>query len=526
MSGRVNRKWALALVLGGLIPAAAQAQNSAAGAGMQQTTGAAIGGEASSGAAAELAPDSPDQLAAKFQDWLGGFRLRAIAAGIAETTLDRALADVAYDPTIIERDRNQSEHTRQIWDYLDRAVSADRIQNGRAALTKHSAVFDRIAQAYAIEPEVVAAIWGLETAYGTFRGSLPVLSSLATLAFDARRSSYFEKELIEALKIVQAGHVDLAEFNGSWAGASGHTQFMPSSFWRSAVDFTGDGRRNLWGEDPSDALASAAAYLVKSGWQKGLPWGVEVTLPKTFPWEQSGERIRKPLSEWRALGVTSMDGGVAAAQVPEDTPASVLLPAGHEGAAFLIFKNFQVIETYNTADAYVIAIGTLSDQLAGRAPITGAWPRGDKALSGAEKKELQALLLARGHDPKGVDGIMGPNTIQAIRDYQRQAGLVPDGYASHRLIERLRSEAAALAGPGETAAPIADPATPASASPDAAALERSAPAPSTGVPPASEAAVVPAAPKARPQVRPSGAPAPAADLAPRAKRPPGQNTGG
>lgn len=371
---------------------------------------------------------------AGFRAWLDGFRARAQAEGIAAGTLDSAFAEVRLNPGVIEKDRNQNEFTRQIWDYLDTAVSEDRVRNGMAALKRHRALLDAIADRHGVDAEVVAAIWGLESAYGGFRGGIPVIEALATLAFDSRRGAYFERELIAALKLLQAGEVAVADFRGSWAGASGHTQFMPSSILALAQDWTGDGRRNLWGDDPADALASTAAYLAKNGWTQGQPWGVEVTLPEDFPWEETGERIRKPVSEWMALGVRDIDGG----EVADHGLASVLLPAGHLGAAFLIFANFQVIETYNTADAYVIAVGSLSDRLRGGRAIAHGWPRGDRALTFDEKREMQALLLGKGFDPQGVDGIMGPNTIEAVRRFQKSLGLVPDGYASVAVLDLLR----------------------------------------------------------------------------------------
>jgi membrane-bound lytic murein transglycosylase B len=236
------------------------------------------------------------------------------------------------------------------------------------------------------------------------------------------------------LKILEAGHVALADFNGSWAGAMGHTQFLPSSFWDFAQDFRADGRRDLWTDDPTDALASTAAYLAHHGWQKGLPWGLEVTLPADFDYAQSGERIKKPVSAWTTAGVRDIDGRAIADQ----GLASILLPAGHQGAAFMIFGNFHVIERYNTADAYVIAVGNLADRIAGGPPIRHGWPRQDRALTFDEKLEMQALLTGLGHDPGGIDGIMGPNTIAAIRAFQNRLDQVPDGYGSLDILTKLR----------------------------------------------------------------------------------------
>jgi membrane-bound lytic murein transglycosylase B len=315
---------------------------------------------------------------APFEAWLAEFRGRARAAGISQAVLDRALRGVRYDAAVVARDRNQAEFTRTLWDYLDTAVSDTRIANGRAALRDHGAVLERIEARYGVEKEVVAAIWGLESAYGAFRGETDVIEAMATLAFD--------------------------------------------------------GRRDIWGADPTDALASAAAYLAHHGWEKGQPWGLEVRLPQGFDYRLADREITKMPSDWAALGVVD----VAGRPVPDHGRASVLLPAGAQGAAFLIFDNFEVIERYNTADAYVIAVGHLSDRLAGGPPIRGGWPRGDRALTYDERKEMQRRLTAAGFDTRGIDGKIGPLTIAAVRAWQAAQGLIPDGYASLSVLKRLR----------------------------------------------------------------------------------------
>ena len=240
-----------------------------------------------------------------FAAWVEGFRARALAQGVRAEVFDRAMRGLAFDPDVVSRDRNQAEFSRQIWDYLDRAVSPARIDNGLAALGDHGAVLAEIEARYGVEAEVVAAIWGLETGYGTFRGDVPILSAMASLAYDGRRARFFEAQLIAALKIVQAGDVAPADMLGSWAGAMGHTQFMPTSYLGLAVDFTGDGRRDIWGDDPSDALASTAAYLQDRGWTRGQPWGVEVVLPDGFDFALAGDHLRKPAGFWNCLLYTS-----------------------------------------------------------------------------------------------------------------------------------------------------------------------------------------------------------------------------
>lgn len=369
-----------------------------------------------------------------FQRWIDGFRSRARAAGIRDSVFNAAFQGVRYNTEIIQRDRNQSEFTKQIWEYLDSAVSDTRVKNGRAALRDNRRVLQEIEARYGVEAEVVTAVWGLESAYGALRGSEPVIEALATLAFDGRRGRFFESQLIAALKIIQSGDVPPSRMTGSWAGAMGHTQFIPTSYLAYAVDFRGDGKRDIWSDDPTDALASTAAYLRRFGWTKGQPWGVEVVLPRGFDYSQTGERVKKSPSQWAAMGVRDTRGGT----VPNHGRASILLPAGAQGAAFMIFDNFHVIERYNTADAYVIGVGHLSDRIRGDGPIRAKWPRDDRNLRFAEKKEMQRLLTRRGFNTQGVDGIIGPNTIQAIRRFQSTQGMVPDGYASYEILKRLR----------------------------------------------------------------------------------------
>lgn len=370
---------------------------------------------------------------AGFKRWISGFRARALSAGIRGAVLDRSFRGATYLPKVIERDRNQSEFTKTIWEYLDSAASDKRITNGKAALESHRTKLEAIEKKYGVEKEVVVAVWGLESAYGEFRGDTPIVSALATLSYDGRRGRFFESQLIAALKILQAGDTTPENMTGSWAGAMGHTQFIPTSYLDYAVDFTGDGRRDIWADDPSDALASTAAYLSKFGWQTGVPWGVEVTLPKGFDYGLASRKIKRAPSDWAALGVLGVNGKA----VPDHGVGSILLPAGARGAVFMVFKNFKVIERYNAADAYVIGVGHLSDRIRGADPIKAEWPREDRALSFKERQQMQRLLTAAGFNTKGVDGKIGPNSISAIKGFQRSAGLIPDGYPSLSLLNRL-----------------------------------------------------------------------------------------
>uniref|UniRef100_UPI0030D83BFA lytic murein transglycosylase n=1 Tax=Jannaschia helgolandensis TaxID=188906 RepID=UPI0030D83BFA len=360
-----------------------------------------------------------------------------LAAGIDAMTFDTAMSGVERLPDVILRDRNQSEFTKTIWEYLDTAVSDLRVANGRRAMAKYADVLNRIEAVYGVDKEIVAAIWGLESSFGAFRGNVSTLSALTTLAADSRRSAFFEEQLIEALRILQSGDTRAAALRGSWAGAMGHTQFMPVSFRDHAVDFNNDGRRDLWGDDPTDALASTAAYLKANGWTTGQPWGVQVVLPEGFDYLLTGERIEKSPDDWTALGVRTVAGN----PLPQGGLASIRVPAGYTGAAFATFANFRAIETYNTADAYVIGVGHLADRLAGGPPIAGSWPRGDRALTYDERVELQERLRAAGFDPLKIDAKVGPDTLDAIQRWQKANDLVPDGYANFSLIQRLRAQA-------------------------------------------------------------------------------------
>lgn len=369
-----------------------------------------------------------------FQHWIDGFRGRALSQGISARVFAAAFRDIHYNTDVIQKDRNQSEYTKQIWDYLDSAASPVRVRNGKAALQQHARLLNSIEATYGVEKEVVAAVWGLESAYGEHRGAIPTIEALATLAYDGRRGRFFEGQLIDALKIIQSGDVSPRDMTGSWAGAMGHTQFIPSSYLAYAVDFTGDGKRDIWSDNPADALASTAAYLAHHGWVKGQPWGVEVALPRGFDYSLSSRKITRSPSQWAALGVRGVDGR----PVPDYGTASILLPAGSQGAAFMIFKNFSVLERYNVADAYVIGVGHLSDRLKGAGPIRASWPRGYKPLSFREKQEMQRRLTRAGFNTDGVDGIIGPNTIAAIRAYQKSRGVTPDGYPSQQVLNLLK----------------------------------------------------------------------------------------
>ncbi len=369
-----------------------------------------------------------------FGNWIAGFRGRARSAGISDRTFDAAFAGAQYLPDSIARDSNQAEFVKPLGDYMSTAASDTRVATGRGMTQQYANLLGRIEATYGVDAHVVTAIWGMESNYGQRRGDTPLISTLATLAYDGRRGRFFEEQLVAALGILQRGDVAPRNMTGSWAGAMGHTQFIPTSYQAYAVDFTGDGRRDIWADDPSDALASTAAYLRRFGWQQGQPWGVEVRLPRGFDFGQSGRAARRSPADWGQQGVRGVDGQM----VPDYGEAALITPTGAGGPAFLVFRNYDVIGRYNNAQAYIIGVGHLGDRIRGLAPLQAAWPAGERGLLRAERVELQQRLTSAGFSTQGVDGRIGPNSVAAIQSYQRSQGLTPDGYASLRLLERLR----------------------------------------------------------------------------------------
>lgn len=369
-----------------------------------------------------------------FQRWVIQFKSRARARGFSQNLLDSAFRGVTYNEEVIEKDRNQAEFTLPIWDYLARIASDEQIANGKRALRRHARALDAIEAHYGVDKEVVVAVWGAETRYGDTRGTIPVIEATATLAFDGRRGRFFEEQLVEALRILARGDTEPRNMTGSWAGAMGHTQFIPTSFQAFAVDFDGDGRRDIWSDDPTDALASTAAYLARFGWQKGQPIAIEVQTSANLDTSLARGNFTLSPAQWAARGVLGLDGN----PVPNYGQASLWFPAGATGPAFLIFRNFRVVERYNAADAYVFAVSRLAMRLRGFGPIAASWPIGERALTRSEIQDLQERLTGAGFDTQGADGLIGPNTTNAIRAYQRASGLDVDGFASLTLLESLR----------------------------------------------------------------------------------------
>lgn len=371
---------------------------------------------------------------AGYDAWVRGFRARAAARGIPPRTLDIAFRTAGFLPGVIERDRNQTEFSRTLEDYLAIAASPERVSKGQAALARHGATLRAIESRYGVEAQVVTAVWGLESQYGERRGDINVISALSTLAYDGRRGAFFEQQLLAALRILANGDTTPANMTGSWAGAMGHTQFIPTSYLEFAVDFTGDGRRDIWSADPADALASTAAYLARSGWRRGQPWGLEVRLPPGFDSGLAGRGKGRSAAEWAALGVTTMDG----AAPPDHGAGSILLPQGAVGPAFLIFGNFNAIARYNNAVNYVIGVGHLSDRLVGGGPIRGRFPPDAQGMTLADRQELQRRLTAAGFDTEGADGVIGVRTRAAIAAFQRARGLPVTGEPTADLLALLR----------------------------------------------------------------------------------------
>ncbi|WP_108263330.1 lytic murein transglycosylase [Mangrovicoccus ximenensis] len=335
---------------------------------------------------------------AGYDAWVAGFRSRAAAQGISSATFDRAFRSAGFLPGVISRDRNQAEFSRTLEDYLAIAASDERVSKGRAAYSRHRSTLEALQSRYGVDAQIICAIWGLESFYGERRGNVPVISATSTLAYEGRRGQFFESQLIAALKIIQSGDIDPEHMTGSWAGAMGHTQFIPTSYLAFAVDYTGDGRRDIWSEDPTDSLASTAAYLAKNGWVRGTRWGEEYL------------------------------GG---------TPSGSLIQPQPGGPRFAVTRNFSVIKRYNNSDSYAIGVGHLSDRIVGGGPLRTPFPPDRYGLTKDDRMALQARLTRAGYDTGGVDGVLGPNSLEAIEAYQRARGLPVTGQPSQELLRML-----------------------------------------------------------------------------------------
>lgn len=362
---------------------------------------------------------------------------KARAAGIGDALFREHTDGLVSDPSVLEALDYQPEFRTPLWDYLAGLVDQQRVDDGRALLDEHAELLSRIEAEYGVDPATVVAVWGVESDYGRTFGSKSLLRSLATLSCAGRRQDFFRGELFAVLKLIQAGDLSAQGLTGSWAGAFGHTQFMPSTYTRIAVDGDGDGRRDLVGSVP-DALASTANYLKRAGWRTGQAWGHEVLLPEGFDTSVNGRTARRPLSAWRSRGLVRADGG----ELPgDDRAAALLVPTGPKGPAFLVFRNYDAIYSYNAAESYALAIALLAQRLRGDGDLQAAWPTDDPGLSRAERRELQQILVDRGHDIGPVDGMVGKLTREALAKEQARLGLPADGRAGQKVLQALRADA-------------------------------------------------------------------------------------
>ena len=372
-----------------------------------------------------------------FEQWRAGFRKQALAAGIEPDLFDRFFADISPDMNVIRADRSQPELSRPVWEYLDGALSELRVRRGQVLLSQYADTLTAIEQRYGVDRRAVVAFWGLESNFGSFQGNKSVIRSLATLGYEGRRERFANEQLLAALQILQQGDITPEKMLGSWAGAMGQTQFIPTTYNTLAVDFDGDGRRDIWGT-PADALASIAHYLQISGWRKDQPWGFEVELPDNFDYLLADGTVRKSVAEWRQLGV-KLPNGTSVAPGTDPLSAALLLPAGHRGPGFLVLDNFQAAVRYNNSSSYALAANLLSERFAGAGLIIRDWPKDEVPLKRSERVELQNLLSQHNFAVGNADGIIGTATRKAIRAAQQSFGWPADGYPTLQLLETLRN---------------------------------------------------------------------------------------
>jgi lytic murein transglycosylase len=375
---------------------------------------------------------APPSARADFSGCVEELRAAAARDGISAKTLDTAFNRLEPDPKVLDFQKQQPEFKTPVWDYVDGLVEDDRVADGKAAMAGQARALARAEERFGVSRYMLAAIWGVESNFGQKMGTRPLVQSLTTLACYGERANYFRSELMATLKIIDHGDVPAEKLNGSWAGAFGQTQFMPSTFLRLAVDFEGDGRRDIVDSAP-DALASTANYLVKSGWRRGLGWGFEVKLPPGYS-GPSGRKAKQSMSFWASHGLTRIDGGGLG-----EGDAALLLPAGRDGPAFLVTRNFDVVYSYNAAESYTLAACVLSDRLAGGRGIVTPWPTDDPLLQREGRKEVQALLAKRGYDVGGQpDGDIGTKSKAAIADFEQRSGMPVNGRASVKVLDALR----------------------------------------------------------------------------------------
>jgi lytic murein transglycosylase len=365
---------------------------------------------------------------------LSGLRAEAAGRGISPAAFDGATRGVEPDFKILELMSNQPEFKTPIWDYMAALVDEERVADGRAAMRRHAAALAQAQERFGVDRHMIAGVWGVESNFGKDIGGRPLIQSLTTLScFAPRRRDYFKGELMATLQIVARGEIPASRLNGSWAGAFGHTQFMPSTYQRLAVDLDGDGRRDVVDSVP-DAVGSTANFLAKAGWRSDRPWGYEVRLPRGFNAALAGRKNKRPLASWASMGVTRIDGR----PLQGDYDAGILIPAGVNGPAFVVTRNFDALYSYNAAESYGLAIAILGDRLRGGPGIQTAWPTDDPPLSRAERRELQTLLTARGFDVGEPDGRVGQKTRDAIKQIEARLGMQPTGRPGGKVLDALR----------------------------------------------------------------------------------------
>jgi lytic murein transglycosylase len=380
------------------------------------------------------------QTQSEFESCLVRLQPAAQKSGVEPASYRRFTQGTQADFTVLEKLDYQPEFRLAIWDYLAGLVDDERVADGKANLISHAEVLRRVEAAYGVDPATVVAVWGVESDYGRITGKYPLVQALGTLSCFGRRQGYFQGEFFAALRILQRGDVAPERLNGSWAGAFGHTQFMPATYERLAVDFDGDGRRDLV-DNSADALASTANFLRRGGWQSGQPWGFEVRLPAGFDASLAGRKNKRALSEWAERGVVAVDGQpLARPGLAASDRTGILIPAGLRGPAFLVTRNFDVIYGYNAAESYALAIAHLADRLRGGGPFATPWPTDDPGLSRAERRELQTLLAGRGHDIGAIDGALGEKSRAAIKVEQARLGQDATGRGGQKILRALRAE--------------------------------------------------------------------------------------
>lgn len=370
-----------------------------------------------------------------FAQWLKTFEQRAAQSGISDTTIRTALSNAQFIPRIIELDRAQPEFTRPPWAYLDGAVTQARIDQGKALIRKYKRTFNAAEERYGVPASVITAIWGMESNFGRNFGSFRAVDALATLAYDGRRYEWASRELLIALKIIDRGDIPASQMLGSWAGAMGHTQFLPSAYQRFAVDADGDGRRDIWGSIP-DVINSTANFLAQSGWRTGEIWGAEVSLPEGFDFSRAEVKVTQPASDWQAQGVRGLDGG----PLPPLPDASIITPAGARGPAILVGNNFRTLLKYNNSNNYALAVALIAQQIDGAGGLRSSWPRDLEPLSRSEVRSMQEALNLKGFDTGAPDGVAGPATRIGLREYQKSVGLPADGYPTKDMLLKLQGD--------------------------------------------------------------------------------------